>query len=142
MSVIKVGDKVRRLHDDHRGVSEGQIAMVTGEGPGTNVRLNGDVGGSHKLKNLELVEAKPTYPNPPHKHAELIKAWADGAEVEFLNLNSIWKPMSFKTINFVTDEHRQFRIKPTKSDKEIQIEKLEEQAKQLAKDIAKLKESS
>lgn len=23
------------------------------------------------------------YPNPPHKHAELIKAWADGAEIQY-----------------------------------------------------------
>lgn len=26
----------------------------------------------------------------PHKHAELIKAWADGAEIQLLDDNGIW----------------------------------------------------
>ena len=27
----------------------------------------------------------------PHKHADAIKAWADGAEIEYLDLGSVWK---------------------------------------------------
>ncbi len=26
----------------------------------------------------------------PHKHAELIKAWADGAEIQMKNVNGVW----------------------------------------------------
>ena len=29
----------------------------------------------------------------PHKHAELIKAWADGAEIEYLAMGHEWKPI-------------------------------------------------
>jgi hypothetical protein len=28
--------------------------------------------------------------NKPHKHAELIKAWADGAEIEFQDSEGVW----------------------------------------------------
>jgi len=28
----------------------------------------------------------------PHKHAELIKAWADGAEIEVKNEDGTWEP--------------------------------------------------
>lgn len=32
----------------------------------------------------------------PHKHAEIIKAWADGAEIECRNKNvqDVWEPMT------------------------------------------------
>ena len=48
-------------------------------------------------------------PPTPHKHAAVIKAWADGAEVQILSLNGLeWgfiaRP-SFRT-------ERQYRIKP------------------------------
>lgn len=33
--------------------------------------------------------------NKPHKHAELIKAWADGAEIEYFNTNGSWYPLAF-----------------------------------------------
>lgn len=47
----------------------------------------------------------------PHKHAELIKAWADGAEIECRNKNfqDTWSPMT----NACWDlEFLEFRIKP------------------------------
>ena len=43
----------------------------------------------------------------PHKHAELIKAWADGDEIEVLDHDKWWSvPSPFWT------EERQYRIKP------------------------------
>jgi hypothetical protein len=45
--------------------------------------------------------------NKPHKHAELIKAWADGAEIEIKFYNG-WRdchPVDWS-------EHAEFRIKP------------------------------
>lgn len=45
----------------------------------------------------------------PHKHAELIKAWADGAEIEFFNLDTAeW----FETEAPSWALHMQYRIKP------------------------------
>jgi len=42
----------------------------------------------------------------PHKHAELIKAWADGAEIEEFN-NFRWCDSTFPTWH----EHIEYRIK-------------------------------
>jgi len=46
-----------------------------------------------------------------HKHCELIKAWADGAEIEFYNRHAQrWEPVI--GCGFVWDPISQFRIKP------------------------------
>ncbi len=45
----------------------------------------------------------------PHKHAELIKAWADGAQIEFKNIHNEWQ--SDKG-NIIWNEYMEFRIKP------------------------------
>jgi hypothetical protein len=45
----------------------------------------------------------------PHKHAELIKAWADGAEIEyFSNAVAGWRPTTIP--NWA--DNVEFRIKP------------------------------
>lgn len=47
--------------------------------------------------------------NKPHKHAELIKAWADGAEIEVYNpIGDCWY---YATVP-LWDERNQYRIKP------------------------------
>ena len=43
----------------------------------------------------------------PHKHAELIKAWADGAEIEYLFGEYGWTSASRPT----WDEENEYRIK-------------------------------
>ena len=43
-----------------------------------------------------------------HKHAELIKAWADGAEIEWLNGLCDWVYTSYPDWH----EHHIYRIKP------------------------------
>ena len=46
----------------------------------------------------------------PHKHAVLIKAWADGAEIQCRNnCDPTWKDMGPQPCWF---EHIQYRIKP------------------------------
>ena len=46
--------------------------------------------------------------NKPHKHAEIIKAWADGAEVEFRSsCTSSWWPTTTPT----WDSHYEYRVK-------------------------------
>jgi len=44
----------------------------------------------------------------PHKHAELIKAWADGAEIQYNHWGSAWKDSTSPT----WDKNFQYRIKP------------------------------
>lgn len=47
--------------------------------------------------------------NKPHKHAALIKAWADGAEIEYLDS----EPSEWRTIiSPVWHEDKYYRIKP------------------------------
>lgn len=50
--------------------------------------------------------------NKPHKHAECIKAWADGAEIEYYSDElSCWKDV---TCNLpIWFEWSQYRVKPT-----------------------------
>jgi hypothetical protein len=46
----------------------------------------------------------------PHKHAELIKAWADGAEIQWKDSDGIWHDDDEPWWN----EEGEFRIKPEK----------------------------
>lgn len=47
--------------------------------------------------------------NTPHKHAELIKAWADGAKIQFFDLMTMdWQD----TNNPMWRTHYEYRIKP------------------------------
>ena len=98
------------------------------------------------LYNKRLVPFKIAYPNPPHKHAELIKAWADGADIECrARSNDIWvSPVNPRKPMWNPDAEYRIKETPQKTPEEIQkeaqIEKLEVQVKQLADDIAKLKE--
>jgi hypothetical protein len=50
--------------------------------------------------------------NKPHKHAALIKAWADGAKIEYksIGFNNTWKP----TTTPLWGENDEYRIKPHK----------------------------
>lgn len=99
---------------------------------------NGYVSDGYGHRRFELM---PKYPNPPHKHAELIKAWADGAEIEvFLNGEWLEYNNSFYDDDLAFfDTSYTFRIKPQRSSKDLQIDKLEQQAKDLANEIRKLK---
>jgi len=44
----------------------------------------------------------------PHKHAELIKAWADGAEIEYFALEGSWLPTTRPEWSW----NGKYRIKP------------------------------
>jgi hypothetical protein len=48
--------------------------------------------------------------NKPHKHAELIKAWADGAEIEFKVVNGPWIAVNSDSPLWYKDN--EYRIKP------------------------------
>lgn len=44
----------------------------------------------------------------PHKHAEVIKAWADGAEIEYKDLGGRWR----EVINPCWNSYTKYRVKP------------------------------
>jgi hypothetical protein len=54
--------------------------------------------------------------NKPHKHSALIKAWADGAEIQYKNAELEWKDFPKGYVTW--DEREEYRIKP----KELKIE--------------------
>lgn len=146
--VFKSGDRVRVVHWG-AGVGSNDLGrIVTISCRGKNYMSgvfgycieekigNGTRGRVIGAHTFELVEPTISYPNPPHRHAELIKAWADGAEIQLGYLSG--KPWCDVEPDWSGES---YRIKPTKSQKDLKIEVLEAQAQQLAKDIAKLKES-
>ena len=55
----------------------------------------------------------------PHKHAELIKAWADGAEIEVKDFYGDW--VADKTPNWTWNE---YRIKPESKQYVVIFERL------------------
>lgn len=61
----------------------------------------------------------------PHKHAALIHAWADGAEIEYCPVdNDVWQPMPTPQWSLIGD----YRIKPV-SKLDVAIEALEDIAR-------------
>ena len=61
------------------------------------------------------------YPNPPHKHKDLIIAWANGADIEFDDSGRGWHHMNMPS--WYKDGI--YRIKPTKTPLQLKIEKCE-----------------
>lgn len=56
--------------------------------------------------------------NKPHKHAELIKAWADGAEIEYYaGVSNKW----IRVDSPFWDENIEYRIKPTPTKKKCWV---------------------
>lgn len=57
----------------------------------------------------EVTAAPETPARTPHKHAAAIKAWADGAEIEFLTGNEFWQPVIGDPC---WDADTEYRVKP------------------------------
>jgi len=43
-----------------------------------------------------------------HKHADVIHAWADGADIQYLRIDGVWEDISFPPFS----ESNEYRIKP------------------------------
>ena len=52
-----------------------------------------------------------------HKHADVIKAWADGAEIEYRSISGHWLPASTPTWCVSTE----FRVKPKTYKLELEL---------------------
>lgn len=89
MNKFKVGDKIRR-RVMHSLLTVGDVYVVSdSDGSGRTLKLEGiDKLAIFSAEYFDLVTAVKT----PHKHAELIRAWADGAVVEcrFLATKTDW----------------------------------------------------
>lgn len=105
-SEFKVGDKVRVVERAVSGsLDVGYVGYVTEVSAMNTVRVD-NVGAGWFLGGNGGSLAK-VYANPPHKHAEIIKAWADGAIVErFSKMQDAW--VSATTPMFNPDE--QYRL--------------------------------
>jgi hypothetical protein len=75
----------------------------------------------HKYDMRRGFELAPqTYPNPPHKHAEVIKAWADGAAIECKEpIADNWFLVEFPSWIL----HTEYRVKEQQSKSPQEIEK-------------------
>lgn len=137
MSKFKRGDMVRRISPRvNEGMKPGAIATVGCAGDHFVTLLEYD--GHHANGNLELVSN-----NPPHKHAEVIKAWADGAIIQYrvddeLGLSLGWIDCLENIPSWNIDY--QYRVKPVKTNAS-KIAELEAKAQEIANELNKLKEN-
>jgi hypothetical protein len=95
---------------DIRGDSETYICAATVNGLYRTYTEKGEfLSGVANLCDLFMaeVEEKPAPTKKPHKHAELIKAWADGADIEICALDGRWVFCENPTW-----ENTNYRIKP------------------------------
>lgn len=70
-----------------------------------------------------------------HIHHDLIVAWAKGAKIEFNTWNG-WRPCRVPQWHV---HGYKFRIAPEKTEKELEIERIESEMRKLADDLNKLK---
>ena len=95
---------------------------------GTKYRVitdnEGDVGifadsGSFICDSHSTFKKVLDYSNPPHKHRDLIIAWANGAEIELKRLSGEWELVG--TPRWVIEA--KYRIKPTQTKSPAEIER-------------------
>ncbi len=105
MAMFKKGDVVMRVyqpfHEHHVGW-EGVVSHQKGE------HLYFDVTSPPYEAEFYQFVKKENIKTVPHKHAELIKAWADGAEIEYSREGYPWKKIVDPTWSTTCD----YRVKP------------------------------
>lgn len=135
MSKFKINDLVRvkslktlGYAGEHRVGHVGRITEVWNNG--RSYKVDGE-GESCYLSHEDLELA---YPNPPHKHADIIKAWADGAVIQYKNSLGSWVDY----INPCWVDSNTYRIKPTNPNAD-KISEIEEKMRKLADELKELK---
>jgi hypothetical protein len=143
MSKFKVGDKVSALVDT-KWWRKGDVGVIRKIGNGVKIDIedvetlwscddgewsfelaepevhitSGGTGGGAFAGGSAPVSA---YPNPPHIHKDLIIAWANGADIEV----SCGDGAFYEISNPQWLDTLEYRIKPTKTSLQIEIEELE-----------------
>lgn len=128
MSKFKVGDVVRRIGGCD-SLPVGSVCTVK-EVLGRSVIVE-ETPQKYSTEFFELV--RHAYPNPPHKHAEIIKAWADGAEIEVYFSHNGWFSVSQPSWS----KGVKYRIRPANpnADKIAELEKTIDQAKKQLQEL-------
>lgn len=125
---LKVGDKVEVIEKSICGeLFSGYKGFITNISRGS-VKIDNRCRGWFYGYNGGELKKLQKHPNPPHKHAELIKAWADGAIIQYLD-GDFWEDVVHNTPYW--DKNTQYRIKPAKTAKELGIEKIKEEINKL-----------
>ena len=140
MSKFKRGDVVRRKDGGNMG--NGKLSDVVHHTTGKEAWFGNAIIGGCYFTPVSLLEH--AHPNPPHKHADLIKAWADGAVIECrFGKYASPKPMinDWKVVpqpNWASD--REYRIKQhdTQQDNEKEIEHLRSEILRMSKELEEL----
>lgn len=139
MTNFKVGDKVKRISGNdfpEYNMTRGGIYTVKEVNFPFFLKLEGAGDDKWYTTHFELVEEKQEYPNPPHVHLDLIIAWANGAEIEFyLEAYDCWHTVA----NPSWDRSTSYRIKPNKSAKDVEIERIQDELDKLSKRLEELK---
>lgn len=140
MCQFKTGDKVVRTGSSHSKIFHGQEYVVDIIGTHGDLYLKG-IAGMWDPTLFALVPAitsEAEIMNKPHKHAEnsaskkqphvhaeLIKAWADGAVIQYYNyLRCDWMDCAFPVPEWHLSEVGQLRIKPEPKPDRVEIRKL------------------
>ena len=109
MTQFKVGDKVVRFRDPWGSGNVGVVGVVTDVLSSTEIRVSYTEGSvaSYESCNFNLAN---TSNKQPHKHAEIIKHWADGAEIEvrYPNEGNLWRDCP----NPLWSTVHEYRVKP------------------------------
>lgn len=114
--MFKIGDRVRRVvtgmfvPEACKDIVKGDEYIVS-ESRGGVIELKGFGNFTFNAQNFELVKESvvETSKKTPHKHAELIKAWADGAIIQY-RYSGGWGDVSYNKPSWREEET--YRIKP------------------------------
>jgi len=118
--VIEVGDRVMYM-----GRIDEVIRIDEFNGCYNNYKLEGE--GYVEYNELEYLTGTP------HKHRDLIIAWANGAEIEAPSSMG-WFTVS--SPNWYPNE--KYRIKPSKPSKQLEKERIQKEMEKLTKDLEAL----
>ncbi len=122
--MIKVGDTVERSNGNkHRGKLHNKVTSIS---PcGGYLRVNDESKGT-SVGSFKVVDV-----SKHHKHRDLILAWADGAEIQYLGDRGNW--INIETPSWVVNT--EYRIKPKEP---TELEKLIKEHKAMGETIDKL----
>ena len=116
--MLKAGDRVRRtttgmfVPEACKNMVKGDEYIVS-ESRGAVIELKGFGNFTFNAFYFELVKGPivETSKKTPHKHADMIKAWADGANIEFRSSpECTWRDLRSETPSWLTTT--EYRVKP------------------------------
>ena len=128
---FKVGDKVVKKDGSKFLYGYDILTIKSVSRKEDQTRFHFEETGYYKLPEELLLH---TYPNPPHKHRDLIIEWASGADIQ------VWADNDWFDVTLPSwHEIRKYRVKPQKSKRDNEIENIQKQMDELKERLEKLK---